>query len=125
MLLRDGKPWIAHGSMGGEIQPQVFTQFVSAMVDSGMDIAQALAVPRWLAQPDSFYGPPSISLLERRFAPAVGDELTSRGHDVRWAADFDSATGHANAVELVETEDGAATLAAATDPRTEGAALAW
>ncbi len=35
MLLRDGKPWIVHGSMGGEIQPQVFAQVVSAIVDGG------------------------------------------------------------------------------------------
>ena len=125
MLLRDGRPWIAHGSMGGEIQPQVFAQFVSAVVDSGLDIAQALAVPRWLAQPDGFLGPPSISLLEGRFPPALADDLARRGHDVRWAADFDSITGHANAVELVPNDDGAVTLAAATDPRTEGAALAW
>jgi len=39
MLLRDGKPWIAHGSMGGEIQPQVFTQFGAALVHNGRDIA--------------------------------------------------------------------------------------
>jgi gamma-glutamyltranspeptidase/glutathione hydrolase len=125
MLLRAGKPWIAHGSMGGEIQPQVFAQFVSAVVDGGLDIAQALAVPRWLAEPAGFYGPPSISLLESRFPPELGQELTRRGHLVKWAADFDSTTGHANAVELVATDNGTSTLAAATDPRTEGAALAW
>jgi gamma-glutamyltranspeptidase len=111
--------------MGGEIQPQVFAQFVSGVVDSGLDIARALAVPRWLAQPDGFLGPPSIALLEGRFPAALGDELARRGHNVRWTADFDSITGHANAVELVTTDDGTPTLAAATDPRTEGAALAW
>ena len=125
MLLRDGTPWIAHGSMGGEIQPQVFAQFVSAVVDAGLDIAQALAVPRWLAEPEGFYGPPSIALLEGRFSPVLGQELIRRGHFVKRAADFDSVTGHANAVELVSADDGGLTLAAATDPRTEGAALAW
>jgi len=84
-----------------------------------------MAVPRWLAEPDGLYGPPSISLLEGRFPRGLGDELTRRGHRVQWADDFDSATGHANAVEVVATDDGAVTLAAATDPRTEGAALAW
>ena len=37
MLLRDGRPWVIHGSMGGEIQPQVFAQVVSALVDGGVD----------------------------------------------------------------------------------------
>jgi gamma-glutamyltranspeptidase/glutathione hydrolase len=125
MLLRDGRPWIAHGSMGGEIQPQVFAQFVSAIVDGGVDIASALALPRWLAQPDGFLAPPSISLLEGRFSADLAADLTRRGHDVRWAADFDSTTGHANAVELVPADTDTFSLAAATDPRTEGAATAW
>ena len=124
-LLRNGKPWIAHGSMGGEIQPQVFAQFVSAVVDRGLDIATALAVPRWLAQPQGFLGPPTVSLLERRFSPEVAAELKRRGHDVRWGEAFNSRMGHANAVEMVPADNGDVTLAAATDPRTEGAALAW
>ncbi len=49
MFLRDGQPWIVHGSMGGEIQPQVFAQFVSAVVDGGADVATAVAAPRWAA----------------------------------------------------------------------------
>ena len=42
MMLRDGRPWVVHGSMGGEIQPQVFAQVVSAMVDGGVDPATAV-----------------------------------------------------------------------------------
>jgi gamma-glutamyltranspeptidase / glutathione hydrolase len=125
MLLRDGRPWIAHGSMGGEIQPQVFAQFVSAVVDGGLDISQALAIPRWLAQPVGHLGPPSVSLLEARFDKQLGTELRRRGHDVEWAGPFDARMGYANAVELVPADNGQATLAVATDPRTEGAALAW
>ncbi len=125
MLVRDGRPWIAHGSMGGEIQPQVHVQVVSAIVDAGHDIATALAVPRWLAWPQGHLGPASVALLERRFDASVGHALERRGHRVEWAAEFDSAMGHANAVELVHVDNGSLTLAAATDPRTEGAALAW
>ena len=124
MLLRDGKPWIAHGSMGGEIQPQVFMQIVSAIVDGGADIATALALPRWAAHSDRHLGAPDTALLEGRFDRSLGRDLERFGHKVDWASDFDSSLGHANAVELVATESGA-TLAAATDPRTEGAALAW
>src|SRR5206468_2987595 len=59
MLLRDGRPWIVHGSMGGEIQPQVFAQFVSAVVDGGLDVATAVAAPRWAADVDSHLGAPT------------------------------------------------------------------
>jgi gamma-glutamyltranspeptidase len=48
MLLRDGRPWLGHGSMGGEIQPLVYTQLVSAIVDGGLDIASAVGGPRWI-----------------------------------------------------------------------------
>ena len=43
MLLRDGKPWIAHGSMGGEIQPQVFAQIRVGRRRRRHGLAQALA----------------------------------------------------------------------------------
>jgi gamma-glutamyltranspeptidase/glutathione hydrolase len=125
MLLRDGKPWIAHGSMGGEIQPQVFMQFVSAVVDGGADIASALAAPRWAASMERHLGPPSRALLESRFPRELGASLERLGHRVDWTEPFSSALGHANAVELVLTDTGSISLAAATDPRTEGAALAW
>jgi gamma-glutamyltranspeptidase len=125
MLLRDGKPWIAHGSMGGEIQPQVFMQFVSAVVDGKADIASALAAPRWAANMERHLGPPSRAVLESRFPAALGKELERLGHHVDWTEPFSSALGHANAVELVPSDTGSVSLAAATDPRTEGAALAW
>ena len=125
MLFRDGRPWIAHGSMGGEIQPQVFAQFVSGVVDLGLDIATALARPRWVANVERHLGPPAIAALERRFPELVGAELERRGHRVAWTDPFSSAMGHANAVELVPDGNGGTTLAAATDPRSDGAALAW
>lgn len=124
MLLRDGRPWIAHGSMGGEIQPQVFAQFVSAVVDGGLDIANAVAAPRWSADVEGHAGPPSRTVLERRFSPSMAEALEAMGHRVTWAEAFSSGMGHAHAVEMVgEGEDHS--LAAAFDPRSDGAALAW
>ena len=123
MLLRDGRPWIAHGSMGGEIQPQVYAQFVSAVVDGGVDISSAIAAPRWAAVMERHLGAPSTTLLEERYDSAVVARLRALGHDVRLAEPFDSTLGHAHAVEIVrDPADPAAppTLAAAADPRSEG-----
>ena len=38
MLFRAGetRPWIVAGSMGGDAQPQIHAQFVSAVVDGGV-----------------------------------------------------------------------------------------
>jgi gamma-glutamyltranspeptidase/glutathione hydrolase len=123
MLLRDGKPWIAHGSMGGEIQPQVFAQFVSAVVDGGVDIASAISAPRWAAEMKGHLGPPSTSLLESRYDARVIDKLRELGHDVELAESFDSGLGHEHAIEIVRDPANpqmSPTFAAAADPRSEG-----
>jgi len=130
MLFRDGRPWVVHGSMGGEVQPQVFAQVVSALVDGGVDVATAVAAPRWAADVEEHYGPPSLTRLESRFRPAVADGLRARGHDVRLAAPFDRGMGHCHAIELVRDpaapdDPGRTAFAAATDPRSEGAPSAW
>ena len=55
MLLRDGKPWIAHGSMGGEIQPQVFISSCPPIVDGGPTsprAGRALSWPSRMGLPD-------------------------------------------------------------------------
>jgi gamma-glutamyltranspeptidase len=58
----------------------------------------------------------------------VAAGLRERGHDVQWATPFDSGMGHEHAIELVRDADDEAaepTLAAATDPRSEGAPAVW
>jgi gamma-glutamyltranspeptidase len=124
MLFRDGErsPWIVVGSMGGDIQPQIHAQFVSAVVDGGADVATAVAAPRWLVEPEGHFGRPIYVGLESRFATEVADGLRVRGHDAHVRPAFDGAFGHEHAIELVRggpaTADGS--LAAATDPRSAG-----
>jgi gamma-glutamyltranspeptidase/glutathione hydrolase len=124
MLFRGGRPWIVHGSMGGEIQPQIFAQFVSGIVDGGVDIASQIAAPRWSADMPGHFDPPTRTVLEPRFAAGVAEGLTARGHDVEWAADFDARMGHEHAIELGGA-DGRDGLAAFSDPRSEGGAATW
>jgi gamma-glutamyltranspeptidase/glutathione hydrolase len=121
MLFRDGRPWIVHGAMGGEIQPQVFAQFVSAVVDGQSDVATAVSAPRWGAVMPGHYEPPSLSVLEPRFHGGVIDAVRERGQPVELATPFDSGMGHEHAIELVD-EGGERSFAAAADPRSEGQA---
>jgi gamma-glutamyltranspeptidase/glutathione hydrolase len=128
MLLRDGRPWVVHGSMGGEIQPQIFAQTVSAIVDGGLDVATAVSMPRWAALMAAHAGPPSLTVIESRFPPSIAASLRSLGHDVTSGEAFDDRLGHAHAIELLwdgsapdNAEASPIAFAAATDPRSEGA----
>ncbi|HET7677293.1 MAG TPA: gamma-glutamyltransferase family protein [Candidatus Limnocylindrales bacterium] len=128
MLFREGRPWVVHGAMGGELQPQIFAQLVSALVDGGSDVATAVAAPRWAAEVVRHAGPATRTVLEPRFVLEVAAGLRARGHRVESAAPFDSAMGHAHAIELVRdaaAPEAAPTFAAATDPRSEGAPAVW
>jgi gamma-glutamyltranspeptidase len=118
--------------MGGEIQPQIFAQFVSGVVDGGTDIATQVAAPRWAAQMAAHFEPPIRTVLEPRFVPEVAAGLAARGHEIEWAAPFDSGMGHEHAVELsTRAGDGPpganpeTSMAATSDPRSEGAAATW
>ncbi|MET1232647.1 MAG: gamma-glutamyltransferase family protein, partial [Candidatus Limnocylindrales bacterium] len=93
MLFRAGKPWVVHGSMGGEIQPQVFAQVVSALVDGRVDVAMAVAAPRWAADMAEHHGPPSLTVVESRYHRSVVDALRARGHDVLQRGEYDPGMG--------------------------------
>ena len=119
MLFRDGQPWVVVGSMGGDAQPQIHAQVVSALVDGGVDVATAVAKPRWFVEPEEHFAPPETVRAEPRFADGVLDELAAMGHPVRPARVFESTLGHCHAIELVDGGPAVAggSLAAATDPR--------
>ena len=122
MLFRAGerRPWVVAGSMGGDIQPQIHVQLVSALVDGRADLATAVAASRVTVEPDGWLAPPIAVLADGDPAGGVLDELRRLGHWVE-RVPFTGALGHEHAIELVD--GGPATggsLAAATDPRSAG-----
>jgi gamma-glutamyltranspeptidase/glutathione hydrolase len=128
MLFRDGQPgpWIVVGSMGGDAQPQIHAQFVSAVVDGGLDIATAVAAPRWYVEPRELLAPPIDVSLEPRHAPGIAEGLRRLGHPLVPTGPFDSGLGHEHAIELVDGGPAAGgSLAATTDPRSEGLPAVW
>jgi gamma-glutamyltranspeptidase len=124
MLFRAGerRPWVVTGSMGGDAQPQIHAQVVSALVDGGLDVATAVGAPRWFVDGDEHFAPPVNVRAERRYPAAVLDALEAMGHPVMRTIPFNGNLGHAHAIELVDggpaADDGS--LAAATDPRSAG-----
>ncbi|MBA2382589.1 MAG: gamma-glutamyltransferase [Chloroflexi bacterium] len=129
MLFRPGerRPWVVTGSMGGDAQPQIHAQVVSALVDGAVDVATAVGAPRWFVDGNEHFAPPVDVRVERRYSPAILDALEAMGHPVTRTIPFNGNLGHAHAIELVDggPADADGSLAAATDPRSAGLPAVW
>jgi gamma-glutamyltranspeptidase/glutathione hydrolase len=113
MVLRDGRPDLVFGSMGGDAQAQVHAQVLTAFVDDGTDPQAAIDAPRWRVEPWDWR-----LRVEADLDAGVRDALARRGHDLVTVAARDIGMGHAHAIRVVPTG-----FAVATDPRAEGAAV--
>ncbi len=95
LALRDGEPWLAFGTPGGDQQDQwslvLLLRAVHGAERAGAKgwtgLQQALDAPMFHSEhaPSSFYprgGLPGRLVLEDRFPAAVVTELARRGHDV-------------------------------------------
>ena len=100
---------------------------MSAVVDGGLDIGTAVAAPRWSVEPRELLSPATEVHLEPRHEPGIAEALRALGHDLHPTAAFDDGLGHEHAIELLDGgpahPDGS--LAAATDPRSEGLPAVW
>ncbi|PTD99931.1 gamma-glutamyltransferase [Pandoraea apista] len=118
MLLKDGKPYLVYGTMGGEGQPQTQAAIVTRIVDFGMSPQEAINGPRWLY--GRTWGVSSNDLkVEGRVPPAVTDELKRRGHPVKVVETYTDTMGHAGAI-LIDPVTGV--RYGASDPRGDGLA---
>jgi gamma-glutamyltranspeptidase / glutathione hydrolase len=46
-VMKEGKPWLAFGVMGGDMQPQGHVQILTNLIDFGMNLQEAGDAPRW------------------------------------------------------------------------------
>jgi gamma-glutamyltranspeptidase/glutathione hydrolase len=113
MVLRDGRPDLVFGSMGGDAQAQVHAQVLSSIIDDGTDPQAAIDAPRWRVEPWDWR-----VRVEADLAPDVMRSLGERGHEVVPVAPRDVGMGHAHAIAVRHPG-----YAVATDPRAEGAAV--
>lgn len=121
MLLKDGKPVMAYGTMGGEGQPQTQAAMLTRMIDFGYDVQQAIEAPRWLM--GRTWGAASSSLwLEARISDEVVRSLRLRGQAVSMVTQWDGTMGHAQAIRI-DPETGF--FEGGADPRGDGAAMGY
>ena len=121
MLLKDNKPYLVYGTMGGEGQPQTQAAIVTRIVDFGMTPQDAINAPRWLH--GRTWGASSNNLkVEGRIPNDVIHSLKLRGHDVQIVDDYTDTMGHAGAI-LIDANHHL--LMGATDPRGDGLAAGY
>jgi len=87
MALRDGEPYLAWGSPGGDQQDQWITQFFLRHVHANMNLQEAIDAPAWHSEhfPISFWprtARPGVLVVENRVPQATIEELRRRGHIV-------------------------------------------
>jgi gamma-glutamyltranspeptidase/glutathione hydrolase len=117
MAFRDGRPWMAFGTMGGDNQGQWLLQFYLCRAAFGMTIPQAIEAPRLSSEhTPGFFAPhasePNRVRIEPRFGGEVLEELRRRGHDLDVAPDWTE--GFVSAAEL---DEAAGRIEAGCDPR--------
>jgi gamma-glutamyltranspeptidase len=143
MVLRNGKPYIAVGCMGGDAQPQIHVQLLTAMLDFGMNPQQAIAAPRWRSGRMRLYPPArnnahiagqrgpgeladrdiaEVVVMEKRFANGAPLLLEMLGHRVQLEESWGDGMGHAQAIRI--NPEGHL-FEGAADPRCDGLALGW
>ncbi len=93
MALRDGKPWMAFGTPGGEQQDQWSPTFFLRRVHYKLGIQAAIDMPSFHTEhwPSSFWprvARPGKLVLEGRYDPAVRDALAAKGHPVSMGEDW-------------------------------------
>ncbi len=116
VLAADGSLEHVLGTPGTDAQVQTLFQLLIARLDLGVELQEAIELPRWRREPDG-----SV-LAESRFGPAVLDALAGRGHRIVRGGPWEPRTGGAQAIFV----DGArGLLHGAADPRREGYALGW
>jgi gamma-glutamyltranspeptidase/glutathione hydrolase len=115
LALRDGEPWLAWGTPGGDQQEQWGFHAFLRHVDRGLNLQESIDAPAFHTDHliSSFYPrgfiPRSLD-LEGRFGRAVIDELRSRGHEVSVEPDW--SLGRVTAVQKADGQ-----LRAAANPR--------
>ena len=105
IALREGEPYLAFGTPGGDQQDQWSLHVFLEHVHGGLDLQASIDRPNFHTDhfPASFY-PRQVELrslsIEDRFGGDVLDELRARGHDVRATGDWSlgrvSAAGREN-----------------------------
>jgi gamma-glutamyltranspeptidase / glutathione hydrolase len=115
-FMERGNQHIGFGIMGGANQPLAHAQFVSNVVDYGMNIQEAMENARFTVSPQRGCN----LVIESRVAPEVRQKLSAMGHRLDVRNEYSTAMGRGQAV-LHDSK--AKVNYGASDARADGAAV--
>ena len=126
IVLKDGKPFLAISTPGGDSQDQQILNVLLQMIVFGKDIQDAIEAPRInslhpFGSFDNHESEPGVLEIEDRVPAAVRDALTARGHKLKVLGAYGMSTG----VVAVGVDPRSGTLRGGADVRRERYIFGW
>jgi len=126
IVTRDGAPFLAIGTPGGDSQDQQILQVLLNVIDYGLPLQAAVDSARFntLSIQSSFSDhriDPGVLEVERGIDPSVRDALTARGHRLRLYPVASYPTG----IVAAGVDPATGALRGAADVRRERSIIAW
>ena len=91
-VMKDGKPWVSFGLMGGAMQPQGHVQIITNLIDFGMNLQEAGDATRWqhfgstepTEENSKYITNGGEVAIESEISYQVIQGLINRGHKIRY-----------------------------------------
>jgi len=112
MVMKDGRPWLSFGVMGGDMQPQGHVQVLLNLIDFGMNIQEAGEAPR-------FRHSSAGLALESAISPEARFGLDARGHRII------TTIGAFGGFQGILFDQKTGVMMGGSDPRKDGLAIGW
>jgi gamma-glutamyltranspeptidase/glutathione hydrolase len=126
VVLKDGKPYLAISTPGGDSQDQQLLNVLLQIFVFDRDIQEAIEAPRInslhpYSSFDNHESEPGVLEIENRVPQATRDELTARGHRLKVVGPYGVSTG----VVAVGVDARSGTLRGGADIRRERYIFGW
>jgi gamma-glutamyltranspeptidase/glutathione hydrolase len=112
MIVKDGKPWVSFGVMGGDNQAQAHAQIVANFVDFGMHVQEAGDAARMRHMGQEL-------ALESGIGADVRKALEAKGHVIR------DGRGQMGGYQAIFIDPKTGVLLGGSDLRKDGLAIGW
>ena len=126
-VMKDQKPWLAFGVMGGDMQPQGHVEVLTNLIDFGMNVQEAGDAARWQHEGDNEPTGEKLTAsggyveVESGVPYETVRALKLKGHDVRYDV---GGYGGYQAIKL-EMHDGERVYVGASESRKDGQAAGY